>query len=99
MLAAVSAILISIAAGITMFVQTITLSGCRQIDCCGTGCRMNVPWYDRPVLDDPESHSGAVVVRCQICYGWWTGGIVVGVLVGRDVTDAMDTSAFDFGAS
>ena len=53
MLAAISAILISIAAGITMFVQTITLSGCRQIDCCGTGCRMNVPWYDRPVLDDP----------------------------------------------
>ena len=40
-----------------------------------------------------------MVVRCQICYGWWTGGIVVGVLVGRDVADAVDTAAFDFGAS
>ena len=53
MLAAVSTILISIATGITMFVQTITLSGCRRIDCCGTGYRMSMLWYDRPVLDDP----------------------------------------------
>ena len=42
-------------------------------------------------------YSGAEVVRCQVGYGRWTGGVVI--LLGRDVAGALDTTAFDFGAS
>ena len=40
MLAALSAIIISIAAGITLFVQTITLSSCRRLQCCCGRCEL-----------------------------------------------------------
>ena len=40
MFAAISAVIISIAAGITLFVQTVTLSACRRLECCCGKCEM-----------------------------------------------------------
>ena len=40
MFAAFSAVIIAIAAGITLFVQTITLSACRRLECCCGKCEM-----------------------------------------------------------
>ena len=40
MFAALSAVIISIAAGISLFVQTITLSACRRLECCCGKCEM-----------------------------------------------------------
>jgi hypothetical protein len=40
MIAALSAIIISIGAGITLFIQTITLSSCRRLQCCCGKCEL-----------------------------------------------------------
>ena len=40
MLAALSAVIIAIATGITLFVQTVTLSACRRLECCCGKCEM-----------------------------------------------------------
>jgi hypothetical protein len=63
MFAAFSAVIVAIAAGITLFVQTITLSSCRRLECCCGKCELgilekkkkdddaqqkeHVPWFDR----------------------------------------------------
>ena len=41
MLVAISSIIISIATGITLFVQTITLSSCRRLECCLGSCHLD----------------------------------------------------------
>ena len=42
MLAALSAVIISIGAGITLFIQTITLSSCRRLECCCGKCELGI---------------------------------------------------------
>ena len=40
MLLAISSILLTISSGITMFIQSITLAGCRIIECGSTSCQI-----------------------------------------------------------
>ena len=42
MFAAISAVIIAIATGITLFVQTITLSSCRRLECCCGKCELGI---------------------------------------------------------
>ena len=41
MLVAISSIIISIATGITLFIQTITLSSCKRLECCLGSCHLD----------------------------------------------------------
>ena len=42
MFAAISAVIIAIATGITLFVQTITLSSCRRLEYCCGECELGI---------------------------------------------------------
>jgi hypothetical protein len=42
MFAAFSAVIIAIASGITLFVQTLTLSSCKRLQCCCGKCEMGI---------------------------------------------------------
>ena len=48
MLVAISSIIISIATGITLFIQTITLSSCKRLECCLGSCHLDVLSTDAP---------------------------------------------------
>jgi hypothetical protein len=56
MLVAISSIIISIATGITLFIQTITLSSCKRLECCLGSCHLDtdVPSTDAPA-DTPAN--------------------------------------------
>ena len=50
MFLALSSIILAVSSAITTFIQTITLSGCRAIQCCSSSCDIDAPWFDRPAL-------------------------------------------------
>ena len=54
MFAAISAVIISIAAGITLFVQTVTLSACRRLECCCGKCEMGEVGQKKKTDDEEE---------------------------------------------
>ena len=41
MFLALSSIILAVSSAITMFIQTITLSGCRVIECCSSSCQID----------------------------------------------------------
>ena len=55
MLVAISSIIISIATGITLFIQTITLSSCKRLECCLGSCHLDtdVTSTDAPAPANP----------------------------------------------
>ena len=56
MITAIASVIIAISVSITTFIQTITLSGCKFIECCGSKCNIDdPPWYDRPVPKEKKA--------------------------------------------
>ena len=53
-LLAISAIISSIATSIVLFIQSLSLSTCRQIQCCDTTCELAPAWFtDQPKPEPP----------------------------------------------
>ena len=45
MIAAIASVIVAIAAGITLFIQTVTLSSCRKLECCCGRCLLSNPTH------------------------------------------------------
>ena len=61
MLLAISSILLTISSGITMFIQSITLAGCRFIECGSASCQIGQKPLDKEMKDDmPIAVAGEV---------------------------------------
>ena len=46
MFLALSSIILALSSAVTTFIQTITLSGCRVIECCSSSCEIDAPKKD-----------------------------------------------------
>ena len=54
MYAAISAIIVALAAGISLFVQTVTLSSCRRLECCCGKCELGALEKKKKEDDAPQ---------------------------------------------
>jgi hypothetical protein len=77
MITAIASIIIAISVSITIFIQTITLSGCKLIECCGSKYNIDdPPWYDRPVPKDRNAEEQSTTTLTTIekhrCRLWKT---------------------------
>ena len=65
MFLAISSILLAISSGITMFVQTITLAGCRLIECGSSSCHIG----QSPLEKDMDMDKGDDM-QMAVAGGW-----------------------------
>jgi hypothetical protein len=63
MCAAISAVIIAIATGITLFVQTVTLSACRRLECCCGKCEMGEVEQKKKTDDEDDDKDDLWLVR------------------------------------
>jgi len=61
MLTAIASIIIAVAVTITSCIQTITLSGCKKIDCCFNSCELS-EIENRNTIEHPITKSDVIDV-------------------------------------
>ena len=67
MFLALSAIILAISSGVTTFIQTLTLSGCRVIECCSSSCQMGESVAEKKDDDLPVALKSDDVGEESIC--------------------------------
>ena len=58
MFLALSSIILAVSSAITTFIQTITLSGCRVIECCSSSCQIDRSAVEKKDDDLPVAMKG-----------------------------------------
>ena len=54
MLVGVASIIMSIGTSITLFIQTLSLSRCKTIECCSVSCTQEGMWFGKQAEEQEE---------------------------------------------
>ena len=57
MLVGIASIIMSIGTSITLFIQTLSLSRCKTIECCSVSCTQEGMWFDKQKEEQEEQES------------------------------------------
>ena len=57
MLVGIASIIMSIGTSITLFIQTLSLSRCKTIECCSVSCTQEGMWFGKQAEEQEEQES------------------------------------------
>ena len=57
MLIGIASVIMSIGTSITLFIQTLSLSRCRKIECCSASCTQEGMWFGKQGEEQKEQES------------------------------------------